>query len=136
MSEREAFIASLNSYLTKAGAYVTSPMPLRGNRLRFEAPPAFAATLTTDLQRHGLRCAHIGEGERLLPSAATIIRNPKGDVVRKLDGGILPQPVSIYEVSIPAEKVNMNAGHELATRESCEERKRRLYQTKRAMVSQ
>ena len=112
-----------------------SPMPLRqGMSMRCEALPETAKQIAAKLTAHKFIVRPCGQSERLLPNNIVEIANPNY-VERRLDGGISPKVVSVFEIVIPKEKPpHQNEGYELATKESCEERKRRLYQSKRAIV--
>jgi hypothetical protein len=131
---REELAKSLAAYLHKVGAWVTSPIPTRGNRLRFEATPAFGETLAEDLRRHSFAVCHVGEGERLLPGKQTQIRDARGNIRLQLDGGVSPQAVSIWEIELPAEKPHKNPESEVSSAKDREQRRQRLYQSRRQIV--
>ena len=75
----------------------------------------------------------MGESERLLPGTATVIRNARGDIERRLDGGVAPQPVAIWETTLPPETVRLDPMDGIATKQDREKRKRRLY-SKRQII--
>jgi hypothetical protein len=101
--------------------------------LRFEAEPELGEQLAQTL-RTKFAVSRCGQNVRLLPNSTVTIRNPRGETERRLDGQVSPKTVDIWEIIIPAEPARSNPTDGIATAQDREERKRRLFQTKRSIV--
>jgi hypothetical protein len=75
---------------------------------------------------------YVGENTRLLPASGTTIIDARGNVERRLDGGVGPTTVEAWEIVVPAEPARVSAMDKIATAQDRAERKQRL--SKRAVV--